>query len=253
MTTLRVLSFNLWKNEGRFTERMARLAGALPGQHADILALQECFVAPCLDIDVADRLASFCDRQLVRGEQRRKLRQHDGAAVNSRSDLAILTRLPVESATMVALPGDPRDGERHLLMAMLHWGDRMLRVGCTHFTHLADGQPVRQQQAEAAVAALLEDDGCTTVLMGDLNAPASAPALAGLIHHRRMHPDCRSQALAVADSGRLGGAIDHVLLFPAVGERWQITRRMVLAPDATDPDVGPSDHPAIVADLERMA
>lgn len=252
MATLRVLSFNLWKNEGRFQERMQLLADGLPGLRADILALQECFVAPALDIDVAASLASICNSQLARGEQRRKLRLHDGDLQDSRSDLAILTRLPVESTTMTALPGDPRDGERNLLMTMLRNGESLLCIGCTHLTHLADGDSVRRQQAEAVVEALLADDTRTSLLMGDLNAPATSPALAGLIDHPRLQPDCREQALAVADHGRTGGAIDHVLLFPARGERWQVTRQLVLPPNASDPDAGPSDHPAILSELERL-
>lgn len=252
MATLRVLSFNLWKNEGRFQERMQLLADLLPGLRADILALQECFVAPALGIDVAASLASFCNSQLARGEQRRKPRQHDGNVHDSRSDLAILTRLSIESTTITALPNDPRDGERNLLMNMLRYDGSSLCVACTHFTHIADGDSVRRQQAEAVVGALLADDTRTSLLMGDLNAPATSPALAGLIDHPRLQPDCREQALAVAGCGRTGGAIDHVLLFPAQGERWQVTRRLVLPPDASDPDAGPSDHPAILSELERL-
>lgn len=253
MAVLRAVSFNLWKNDGRFAERMQRMTAGLAAIDADVMALQECFFAATADIDVADQIARHTNLRLVRGEQRHKPRVHDHRPVDSRSDLALLSKAPLASVACMALPDDPRDGERRLLIASMVWEGRRLRVGCTHFTHLGDGQALRRGQAEAAVAALLDDPACTTLLMGDFNASATAPELASLFEHPRLPPDCAAQAHAAAGKGRTGGAIDHALLFPALSERWRYDRRLALPPDPNDPQAGPSDHPAINCDLERLS
>lgn len=253
MAVLRAVSFNLWKNDGRFADRMRRILSGLVALNADIIALQECFFAPAADIDVASQIAHRCNLQLARAAQREKPRLHGTGLLDSRSDLALLTKEHHSVATCIALPEDPRDGERRLLIANLIWEGRPLRIGCTHFTHLADGQPLRRAQADAAVTALLSDPGCTTLFMGDLNGTAAAPELAGLFQHPRLHPECVAQAQTAASGGRVGGAIDHVLLFPALGECWRYDRQIMLPPDPEDLPGGPSDHPAILCNLERLS
>jgi hypothetical protein len=47
------------------------------------------------------------------------------------------------------------------------------------------------------------------------------------------------------------GSLDHILLYSSDNEQWTVSRDVVLAPDDDDPDAGPSDHPAILADLVR--
>lgn len=253
MTVLRALSLNLWKNEGRFVDRMKRITAGLLAADADVVALQECFTAPSLKVDAADELAERCGLSLTRAAQRDKLRHHGAAQVDSRSDLAVLTRNPVTKTETFSLPNDPRDGPRSLLIVTLDWDGRPLRIGCTHFTHLADGQELRRQQADETLALMLNRPAETAILMGDLNANAAAPELAVLMNHRRLHPDSAAQATAASGAGQTGGAIDHVLLYPAAGEAWTSYRRVILPPSRDDPASGPSDHPAILCELDRTS
>lgn len=255
MAHVRCVSYNLWKNEGRFAERLDRMCSELPKLGADIIALQECFCAPELGIDIAATLSEACRLHLTRCQQRAKVRQHDGAMVESRSDLAVLTRIPPDWSRSYPLPSDPADGERSLMVVHLHHLGIPLRIGCTHFTHLSGeaARAVRREQAGLAVALLLGEDGVDAVLMGDLNATARATELAPMMRHSRLHPDAAQYAADSADWDMAGGAIDHILFYPADSADWSMDRKVVCPPDRADAAAGPSDHPAILAQLTLVA
>lgn len=246
MGLLRCLSFNIWKNEGDYPRRMAAIAALLRALKPDVVALQECFVAPALGIDSARTLAGKA-WHLTRYPARAKRRWHDGDWRDSRSDMAILSREVPLASGMVALPGDPRDGERGLLWADLPIAGGRIRLGCTHLTHLHDdtAQAVRKAQA-AAVMAALTGDGSPAILMGDLNAASTDPALAAMFGHPALCPQARDCAKAPGGDAPANGAIDHVLLFAAtVGQR-MVSRRIAATPDISG---HPSDHPAILAEI----
>jgi endonuclease/exonuclease/phosphatase family metal-dependent hydrolase len=231
---LRCVTFNIWKNEGDYPRRMAAIR-ALLRQHApDVVALQECFVAPALGLDSADYIADGA-YYITRFAARAKPRWHDGTWIESRSDMALLTRTPPLAKKSVALVEDPRDGERGLLWADLPLAGG-LRVGCTHLTHLQDpaAQAIRAEQASALIAALTAGPD-RVVLMGDLNAVSTSPDLAAIFGH----PNLRGVSAPV-------GAIDHILLFSAEpGPRIE-EQRIIASPDAFN---HPSDHPALHAEL----
>jgi endonuclease/exonuclease/phosphatase family metal-dependent hydrolase len=247
MARLRCLSFNIWKNEGDYPRRMSAIAALLREIQPDVVALQECFVAAELQIDSA-RTVAGTGYHLTRYPARAKLRLHEGAWMDSRSDMVILSRLSPLAQGRVALPCDPRDGERGLL-----WGDLPIaggvRVGCIHLTHLRDAtaQGVRVQQA-AAVMAALRSTPAPAILMGDFNAPANDPTLEAIFDHPVLCPTARDFSKAPAgDEAPGNGAIDHVLLFASPEQGRMVSRRIVAAPDLSG---HPSDHPAILADIE---
>lgn len=248
------VTYNLWKNEGRFAERLDRICASLAELDADFIALQECFFAPDLAIDVAQSVSEACSMHLTRMPQRAKARQHGGQSVASRSELALLSRTAPDTATSHALPADARDGERGLLIANFAVEGGRLRIGCTHLTHLRDdaARTVRRHQAGEVVSRLLDDDDCTALLMGDLNAHADAPELGSAVCHPRLHEGAAVQARKSAACDLAGGALDHALLYPAARETWLYHRQVAIHPDAADPDAGPSDHPAIMAHIERI-
>jgi endonuclease/exonuclease/phosphatase family metal-dependent hydrolase len=246
MGLLRCLSFNIWKNEGDYPRRMAAIGNLLRELQPDVVALQECFVAPALEIDSAKALAGKA-WHLTRYPARAKRRWHNGDWQDSRSDMAILSREVPLASGMVALPGDARDGERGLLWVDLPIAGGRIRLGCTHLTHLHDetAQACRKTQAAAAMAALLPGES-PAILMGDLNATSSDPALAAIFGHPAICPEARERAQVPSGDAPANGAIDHVLLFtPGVGQRL-VSRRIAAAPDVAG---HPSDHPAILAEI----
>ena len=250
MVLLRCLSFNIWKNEGDYPRRMAVIAALLREHQPDVVALQECFVAPALGINSARALAEVGYHPTC-FPARAKLRQHGGVWQASRSDMAILTRDKPVACSMLELPPDQRDGERGLLCIDLPIKSGRIRVGCTHLTHLQDAaaQAVRREQADAVMGALL-DGRAAAILMGDLNASSDDPALAPIFDHPLLCRTARELSRRPAGLAPGNGAIDHVLLF-APGPLLRMTSRHVIAaPDPDDPAGGPSDHPAILAEIE---
>ncbi|MFA7441256.1 MAG: endonuclease/exonuclease/phosphatase family protein [Sphingomonadaceae bacterium] len=249
---LRCLTLNIWKNEGRFDQRLAAIADGLKRLDPDIVALQECFRATAGGIDAAARLASATGHVLSRFPLRRKLRPHQGQIVDSYSDLAILTRAPPQAAAIINFPQDRRDGERGLLIADLIIADRPLRVACAHFTHLRDGkaEAVRREQAIAALVALqIAPNRPPVILMGDLNAPCDDASLSPLFDHPLLDPSSRRLA-SQPRGGVTDGVIDHILSFGGAPGLRMASRTLALRPDPSDPEAGPSDHPAIIAELE---
>jgi endonuclease/exonuclease/phosphatase family metal-dependent hydrolase len=250
MALLRCLSFNIWKNEGDYPRRMAAIGALLREQKADVVALQECFVAPALGIDSAQALAGR-EYHVTRYRARAKKRWHDGAWQESRSDMAILSRAMPSASGMVALPEDGRDGERGLLWIDLPIAGGHVCVGCTHLTHLRDdaAQQIRKTQAIAAIAALLSTDG-PAILMGDLNAESHHPSLEPIFGHPNLCRKAHVLALTSAGEAPANGAIDHALPFSDDGAIRMLRRRVLAPPDPANLSISPSDHPAILAEIE---
>jgi endonuclease/exonuclease/phosphatase family metal-dependent hydrolase len=247
MALLRCLTFNIWKNEGDFARRMEAIAALLVAHQPDVVALQECFIAPEIGIDSVLQVAGG-RYHVTRYCARAKPRRHAGAWCNSRSDMALLTREKPDTAGRRALPIDLRDGERGLLWADVSAEGRRVRLGCTHFTHLHDvgAQATRHRQA-LGVVATLQADAQNFILMGDLNAVSDNPALAPIFQNVALCPVARELAAAPGGSVPANGAIDHILPFSTQRTARQVSRRIVCAPDAAN---FPSDHPAILAEVE---
>lgn len=248
MARLRCLTLNTWKNEGDYPRRVAAIAALVRAQAPEVVALQECFVAPSPGLDSAAAVAGG-DWHVTRMPARAKRRAHGGAWVESRSDMAILSRgVPIASGT-VSFPTEARDGDRGLVWADFEREEGQVRVACTHLTHLQDAaaQAVRAAQAAAAVQLLTSFPG-PSVLMGDLNAASDDPALAPIFTDPRLCPASEAFAAPPAGPWPDSGAIDHVLLFAPDRARARMVRRAIVA--APDEHGFPSDHPAILAEIE---
>jgi endonuclease/exonuclease/phosphatase family metal-dependent hydrolase len=97
---------------------------------------------------------------------------------------------------------------------------------------------------------LCRRDASTTILLGDLNARAGDVDLDPIMAGHRLHPASAALAAkAPCAFSPADGALDHILLYSSENERWTVSRDVVLAPDENDADAGPSDHPAILANL----
>lgn len=240
----RFVTLNTWKNDGAYAARVTAMARGLAALDADAVALQECFVADLSGLDTAVALGAALGMQVLRQPMRAKVRMLEGLGIESRSDLAILTRAPVLGSGYRAFAADPRDGDRGLLWADLAIGQTAMRIGCTHLTHLRDahGAAMRKRQAQAAHDSLLADWTAPALLMGDLNAIADHESVQPLFAAPSLDRACLSAAMS-------GVEIDHILLFQAAETCAFAGRRVCMQPDRDDPSAGPSDHPAIVVDL----
>lgn len=241
---MRCVTLNTWKNEGDYHARVAAMAAGLGGLHADVIALQECFVAEGLGLDTAAALGRALSMHVTQWPMRAKKRPHDGASVDSRADLAILSRARPMAVAMTRFVIDPRDGERGLLSIELDHHGIKLRVGCTHLTHLRDetAATLRADQAMTAAARLMAGWSGPAVLMGDMNADARHSSMAPLFANPALDQTCRVAAKACGD-------IDHVLLFQGTPSCAWIARSVAMPPNRRHPALGPSDHPAVIADI----
>lgn len=248
MSAVRVVSLNLWKNEGDFPSRLALVRNGLAALAPDVVCLQECFACTELGLDAAAFLADGLGMALMAAPARGKRRSMDGASAWSTSGLAILASAPAPFFSL-DLPSDPRDGER---IAQLMSIDDGLVVLNLHLTHLAgaDGAALRARQLHTALerASACAPAGAAMLVCGDLNASADAPELAPLFARGDLDPG--PDARAARTWSTLHGApdapaIDHVVLIGG-GKRRIVRVARALAP--VD-GVWPSDHAALVADL----
>ena len=251
MRRLRCLTFNLWKNEGNLEARVGAIRQVIARADADVVALQECFVAADLGIDLAAELAAEAGFHLHRQPMREKVRSHRGTPVASRSDLALLTRDPVAATGWIALSTDQRDGERGLIWADCPVVSGDVRVVCTHLTHLpgSHGKALRERQAEELACRLTSwTQFGPAILLGDLNAPAGAKELQPLFENPLL--PVRSAPPSWADNG-IGRSrpIDHALLFPGAAVIHYLGLRQLTDPAREPMEAWASDHPAMLAEF----
>jgi endonuclease/exonuclease/phosphatase family metal-dependent hydrolase len=178
--------------------------------------------------------------------------------------LAILTRLPVvDVARCTDLPADDL-----ALRVDVEVGDQRLHVTTTHFhfSPTRSGSEVRRLQAEQLLRWLGPIEG-PTVVLGDFNSRHSGSAIATMKQHFRSahehvhgtepdatHPTPLVRALDVEKAYGVplfpegaGAAVDYVF----VGGGVEVDSCAVAwdEPSADEPDLYPSDHFGLVADL----
>lgn len=250
---LRCLTFNLWKNEGDLSSRLPAIRRVLEEADADVVALQECFVAPDAGIDVASALAAHCGYHRLSYPLRQKVRLHGGVPLSSRSDLALLTRVPVTASGCLPLSTNSLDGERGLIWIDYPVISGEVRIVCTHLTHLPgrEGGQLRERQAEELAARLITwTQFGPAILMGDLNARAGADELFPLLDNPLLPPARAPRAWPTAGGWPcLNEGIDHVVLYPGAGPASYHNRWILAPPDPARPEQGASDHPAVLAEI----
>ena len=256
----RLVTFNTWKCDGDYHARLPLMIEGLARLDADVIALQECFRAPEIDADTARNVAAALDMELAHTPARRESRVVDGAEVSSSSGLAVLSRTPIERVEVIRLPEDPRDGERIAQFVWTTLGTLPMLVVNLHLCYLPDAGELRRRQLEAVLA----ERGrlaprIPAALLGDFNAAATDPELGPLRALASIQWGTSDLAALPPTNGGVHHApraVDHMVLLPAVGDadpgRGALTLRR-RAPALTEPDahgVRPSDHAAVVADLE---
>lgn len=240
LTDMRVVTLNTWKNEGDYPRRLRLMRDGLAALSPDVVCLQEAFATQ--GADTARELGAALGFVVHVAPARFKERCHEGRLVRSSSGLAILTRWPGTSCSLI-LPSDPADGERIAQRLDLQVGDQALRVLNLHLTHLRGAATLRATQLDRALAWAAEGLAGGLVVAGDLNATAEDAALAPL----RLSP--RPGTLHGARVGAVvqAAAIDHCELVSAGGWREIDRVRGLETPDAEG--WLPSDHASVGLDL----
>jgi endonuclease/exonuclease/phosphatase family metal-dependent hydrolase len=266
---MRVLSWNLWWRYGPWELRREAIAATLAEAGPDLCGLQEVWGAPGenLAADLAERLGMhWCWAVAAEGR--------GGGGDELSLGNAILSRWPITARAQADLPtGELMEERRVAVHARIDAPRGALPMFTTHLTYGLGRSQVRMAQVRALAQFVAEHAaGCAypPVVTGDLNAePGSdelrllggvltAPAVTGLVlvdAWRYADPgdpgltwDHRNGYLAnsiVPDS-----RIDYVLAGPPRQGRGRV-RSAGLAGTAPVDNVWPSDHFAVVAELQQ--
>lgn len=159
MQQARVMTFNMRHGRG-MDDRidLERIAEVIRDSKADVVALNEVDrnTRRCGGVDQAQLLGGLLDMEAVYSPSI----EYQGGQYGN----ALLTRLPVRSARVHALP-DLGPEDRTLLHAELEWGEGSLHVLVTHL-----GLYHEEQRAQVkAIARVVNDLNGPTILAGDFN------------------------------------------------------------------------------------
>lgn len=244
--TLRVATFNIRHNADRYHERKSILGAAFAALEVDFAGLQEViFAEEQQQLYLASRPA---DRPYSTYIARSSRDPEFGNAILARTG-AVLTHeeLPLSHGRVA-----------HRILVLLP-GNRTLWFANTHLHHIAAEPEIREAQA-AAYAAWLRDapEADAIIAVGDFNARPSEPAYAvmgeagfrsAVLEATGSEPKLtRPPGIRNYPAGEEPACVDYIW----VGGHG-VARTASLAagePASWDPALFPSDHLAVVAEVE---
>lgn len=244
---MRVVTLNLWKNEGDLPARLQMVAAECLRLKPDIICLQEVYADA--EFDTGAWLAQALGLSVTSVPARMKQR----SGVLSSSGLALLSSLPLVSQESIDLPTSAADGGRKALFGSFETSLGPARIVSLHLSHLNtdEGEQLRQLQLSTIWSWVREGWEHPIILAGDFNAKIDAPCLSWL----------RTQAQLVGTDSLLpgetslrdrpGALIDHVVL--AGQNRVQLSHTALCFKEM-EAEAGrvASDHFGIVADFDAI-
>jgi endonuclease/exonuclease/phosphatase family metal-dependent hydrolase len=245
---LRVGTLNLEQNHKRWAERRELIAGQLKDLHPDLLALNE--------IHIPSETGRWLQRAAANlMGTRYTLLQQSKVADDSRTEAeGLLTRCPVIETASV----DYRSHNCVALAARFEIEGRILDVYVTHLIAARVEDCARQDQ----VTQLLEwirrrDDADYSVVCGDFNAAPDQPSIRLMSTVFRPTQTEATAFTPLRESGgspthpeweRFDRCIDYIWVSESV--KVKSSERCFNRPAPDDPDLWPSDHVGVWADLE---
>lgn len=259
----RIVTINTGKGDGPYRARLEVLADALVALSPDVVLAQEVFEATSGAASTACRLASSLGMASAFHAVRRKPREVDGERLDSWSGLATFSRWPLREVRMRALPDDPADGDRAVLLAAVETPRGVVRTANTHLTHLRGRDDLRVTQAREVLAdPWWHGAALARVLAGDLNARPGHEVHALLrsgetgwraldAYEAAGDPDVSATIRHASATGVVEARLDYIYLLGAPGiapaARVRVARVVLDQPAG---GVMPSDHFGVLVDLE---
>ena len=167
MQTLRVVTLNIWNNQGPWPERLRLIRKELPTLDAHLVGLQEVLHLDAAGTpDQAQAIAEGFGYYTAFASA-----WHIGGGLQFGN--ALLSRFPIADAQSFLLPVEEGDETRALLYCSVDAPCGRIPVFVTHLSWQLHRSDVRQQQVAFIVARIKElapVDGFPPVLLGDFNA-----------------------------------------------------------------------------------
>lgn len=207
---LRLVTFNIWHNQGDWAARLPLLVKALRAADPDVIALQE--VLEDAAVGLPNQARTLAD---ALGGYEMRFCSTDAEGAPRRYGNAILSRLPIIESDWRKLA--PLDDYRTALRTRLRFGGRLIDVVNTHLHWTVEGGAIRAEQT-ADLLAWLPADGTPLAILGDLNAPLTNPELSGLRGPRfieafaALHPDQAGRTTLNPAKGHKGAHIDQIIV-----------------------------------------
>lgn len=241
---LKLVTFNIWHNQGDWAARLPLLVGALRAADADVIALQEVLEDAAVGLPnqaqtLADALGGY-SVHFVSTDAERAPRRYGNA---------ILSSLPVVQADWRKLA--PLDDYRTAQRLRLRHGGRLIDIVNTHLHWTVEGGAIRAEQVSDLLA-WLPLDGTPLAILGDLNAPLANPELSGLRGPRfieafaALHPDQIDRTTLNPAKGHKGAHIDQIIVEAA---HFTPVQAAIIGDRATNGEY-PSDHFGVEATLK---
>jgi endonuclease/exonuclease/phosphatase family metal-dependent hydrolase len=244
---MRVLTLNIWKDEGDLAARLEMIVAECRLLQPDIICLQEVYADATMDAGewLVDALG------LARVGVPARIKQRSG--VLSSSGLAILSRLPLLAEESLDLPTSAADGGRKALSAMFETANSPVQVVSLHLSHVKgeEGDYLRSQQLAAVWSWVSQSWDHPIILAGDFNATREAACFDWLDQQDDLN--CTDSLLPQATSLRhhRNALIDHIFL--AGRGRWKLSGAELCFTEVDDATrCFASDHFGILADFDPI-
>jgi endonuclease/exonuclease/phosphatase family metal-dependent hydrolase len=244
---MRVLTLNIWKDEGDLAARLEMIVAECRLLQPDIICLQEVYADATMDAGglLADALG------MTRVGVQARIKQRSG--VLSSSGVAILSRLPLLAEDSLDLPTSAADGGRKALSAVFETANGPLRLVSLHLSHLKaeEGDPLRSQQLAAIWSWAIEGWDHPLILAGDFNATRKATCFDWLAQQGTITGTDSLLPQATSLRHQPNALIDHIAL--AGRGAWQLNGAELCftGVDATSGCFA-SDHFGILASFDPI-
>lgn len=244
---MRVLTLNIWKDEGDLAARLETIVAECRLLQPDIICLQEVYADAKIDAGEWLAHALGLTRVGVRAREKRR------SGVLSSSGLALLSRLPLLAEENLDLPTSSADGGRKALYGVFETASGPLRVVSLHLSHIKgeEGDFLRSQQSAAVWSWVSQGWDHPIILAGDFNATRKAACFDLLAQPEDLFGTDSLLPRASSLRDQPNALIDHILL--AGRGRWKLSGAALCFTEADDATgCFASDHFGILADFDPI-